>query len=85
MRTTVNIDASLLERAKLRAAERRETLGDVINDALRRELAVQQQERSALKPLPIFLGTGLRDGVDISSNAKIAELLDEDQPWEKLR
>lgn len=85
MRTTVNLDPSLLERAKLRAAERRETLGDVINDALRRELAVQHQARSALEPLPIFHGTGLRDDVDISSNAKLAELLDEGLPWEKLR
>lgn len=85
MRTTVNIDASLLERAKLRAAERRETLGDVINDALRRELAVQPPQRPALKPLPTSGSGGVRPGIDLTSNRSIQEALDAGLSWDKLR
>lgn len=74
VRTTVSIDDELLAAARRRAAERGQTLGQVVEDALRHELVRRPRD---LPPLPVLEGTGgLRPGVDLSSNRAIAELLD---------
>ncbi|MCC5953175.1 MAG: antitoxin [Acidimicrobiia bacterium] len=77
MRTTVAIDDHLLERAKERARERNLTLGRLIEDALRRELA-SGESRPTGPTVPVFKGTGARPGVDLSSYRSIAEALDDD-------
>lgn len=85
MRTTVSIHDELLESAKLRARERGQTLGGLVEDALRRELSLHDDpvERT---PIPVFKGgNGLRPGVDITSNRALHEFLDEGLPFEKLR
>lgn len=76
MRTTVSIDDELLESAKRRAAERGKTLGQVLEDALRRELAAPAPtERPTV---PVFRGgTGPRPGIDLTSNRALHEALDE--------
>lgn len=85
MRTTVTIDDELLTLAKQRASERGETLGSLVEEALRRELAAATADRPRLTP-PVFQGdTGPRPGVDLTSNAALVELLDADVPLEKLR
>ncbi|MDX6370711.1 MAG: hypothetical protein QOG93_2213 [Gaiellaceae bacterium] len=85
MRTTVNIADELLKSAKLRAKERGKTLGDLVEDGLRRELAVDYDPAERV-PLPVFRGgNGLRPGVDITSNRALQEFLDEGVPFEKLR
>jgi hypothetical protein len=85
MRTTVSIADELLESAKRRAKERGKTLGALVEDALRRELAVNY-ESADRPPVPIFRGgNGLRPGVDLTSNRALYELLDEGVPFEKLR
>ncbi len=84
MRTTVAIDDNLLGAAKERARERGQTLGQVIEDALRRDIAAQS-EREAI-PLPVFDGGGgLLPGVEVRSNRALAELLDRDVPLDRLR
>jgi hypothetical protein len=67
MRTTVNIDDRLLQTAKDLAAARNQTLGSVVEDALRRELS---RERPTAGPaLPVFRGgNGPRPGIDLRSN-----------------
>lgn len=72
MRTTVNIDDRLLQTAKDLAAARNQTLGSVVEDALRRELS---RERPATGPaLPVFRGgNGPRPGVDLRSNRAMEE------------
>jgi hypothetical protein len=77
MRTTVNLDDELLQAAKLRARDRGLTLGEVLEDALRRTLTADDSPAS--KPeVPLFTyGSGLRPGVDLSSNRAISELLDD--------
>jgi hypothetical protein len=77
MRTTVSISDELLAAAKRRARERGETLGDVIDAALRRELS--QPDHSGERPtVPVFRGgTGPRPGVDLTSNRALHETLDE--------
>lgn len=84
MRTTLAIDDELLAAAKRRARERGETLGRVVEDALRRELASAPEV--APVPLPVFKGAGgLRPGVDATSNRALLEALDEGSPLESLR
>ncbi|WP_022888871.1 hypothetical protein [Agromyces italicus] len=75
MRTTLNIDERLLAVAKRRAAERHLTLGEFVEEAVRREL-VSEIGRSAPVSLPVFTrGTGMRPGVD-GSNRGLYDALD---------
>jgi len=84
VRTTVNVNEELLLAAKRRARERGVSLGDVIDDALRRELVDRPVEPAA--PLPVFRGRlGVRPGVDLTSNRAMYELLDQGLPLDKLR
>ncbi|ORV97525.1 ribbon-helix-helix protein, CopG family [Mycobacterium kyorinense] len=77
MRTTVSISDELLAAAKRRARERGQSLGAVIEDALRRELAAAD-DRKPRPSVPVFHGTGPRPGLDLTSNRALAEVLDED-------
>lgn len=77
MRTTLAIADELLEIAKQRARERGQTLGGLVESALRRELSLGA-DPPAGPPIPVFRqGTGPRPGVDLSSNRALHELLDE--------
>ncbi|MGV0743720.1 ribbon-helix-helix protein, CopG family [Mycolicibacterium sp. XJ870] len=77
MRTTVSIADELLAAAKRRAQQRGQTVGSVIEDALRRELATDRDE--APRPtVPVFTGgTGPRPGIDLRSARALHEALDE--------
>jgi hypothetical protein len=77
MRTTVSITDELLAAAKRRARELGVSLGDVIDAALRRELAVR--DSAADRPtIPVFdVGSGPRPGIDLTSNRALYEALDE--------
>lgn len=76
MRTTVSIDDELLRAAKRRARAREQSLGQIIDAALRRELA--EQERVERPGVPVFHGRGgARPGVDLTSNRALHEVLDE--------
>jgi hypothetical protein len=75
MRTTVAVDDHLLGAAKRRARERGQTLGQVIEDALRRELAEQAPAEAVA--VPVFRGgDGPLPGVHLRSNRALRELLD---------
>lgn len=79
MRTTISIDDQLLEAAKRKAKSRGVTLGEYVEDALR--LVIAGPSRAARKPLkfPVFAGgSGLRPGIDPSSNTDLFDALDED-------
>lgn len=85
MRTTLAIDDVLLKIAKRRAAEQQLTLGQLVEEALRHELA-RDASRGPRPEVPVFRGTGgLRPGVDITSNRAFVEVLDEGVPFEQLR
>jgi hypothetical protein len=78
MRTTISISDELLAAAKRRARERGQTLGEVIDAALQRELS-DIRERGDVPAVPVFRGgTGPRPGIDLSSNRALHEVLDED-------
>lgn len=77
MRTTVSISDELLAAAKRRATERGQSLGSLIEDALRRELATIH-DRGSRPKVPVFSGgTGPRPGLDLTSNRALHETLDE--------
>jgi hypothetical protein len=85
MRTTLSISDELLEAARRRARETGQTLGAVVESALRRELSMDAlaQDRPSV---PVFRGgTGPRPGLDLTSNAALHEALDEDLPLQNRR
>lgn len=85
MRTTLSISDELLAAAKRRARERGQTLGQVVEAALQRELNEAPPSRQGPE-IPVFRdGTGPRPGVDLSSNRALLELLDESLPLDELR
>jgi Ribbon-helix-helix protein, copG family len=84
MRTTVALDDHLLEAAKRRARERGQTLGQVMETALRRELAEPTASESV--EVPVFRGgKGPLPGVDLRSNRALLELFDRDTEMAELR
>jgi hypothetical protein len=84
MRTTLAVDDHLLAAAKDRARERGQSLGQVVEDALRRELA----EPAEAEPfeVPVFRdGDGPVAGVDLTSNRAVREVLDHGVELDALR
>ena len=85
MRTTVSISEELLATAKARARERGQTLGEVVDAALRRELSADSATAQR-PPVPIFRGgSGPRPGVDLASNRAMYEVLDDGTPLDDRR
>ncbi|MDN5747400.1 MAG: CopG family transcriptional regulator [Pseudonocardia sp.] len=85
MRTTVSVSEELLIAAKRLARERGQTLGAVIDAALRRELAAPTPV--AERPVvPVFRGGGgVRPGVDLTTNRGLLEALDDGVALDGLR
>ncbi|HWI31882.1 MAG TPA: hypothetical protein VNT50_10350 [Microbacterium sp.] len=76
MRTTLSIDDRLLEEAKAQAVRRGQTLGQYVEDALRAGLT--RDETGNAPSIPVFTrGTGMRAGIDPSSNRALYDALDE--------
>jgi hypothetical protein len=85
MRTTVSISDELLVAAKRRARERGQTLGELIDTALQRELSDAGSPGEA-PPVPVFrAGTGPRPGIDLTSNRALLEALDEEMDLDDRR
>jgi len=77
MRTTVDVSDELLRAAKERAARSGQTLGQVVEDALR--VSFQRSEAAAARgpvSLPSFGGGGLQPGVDLDDGAALLELME---------
>lgn len=84
MRTTVTIDDSLYRRVKARAAQTGRTVSDVVGDALREALRPRSHDRQP-QQLPVFGGSGLLPGVDLTSNASLRDVMDEDLGLDAMR
>jgi hypothetical protein len=85
MRTTIAIDDELLKASKVRARTLGLTLGQLVEEALRRQLSSGGQD-GPRPPVPVFRGgSGPRPGVDLTSNRAVLELLDEDKALGELR
>jgi hypothetical protein len=79
MRTTIRLDDDLLREAKRAAMDSGQTLTALIESALRERLArrKQPQKRERIK-LITAPGGGLLPGVDLSNNAAVRDLMDEE-------
>lgn len=79
MRTTIRLPEDLYRRAKARAADEGITFTRLLEDALRALLeadrAAETSPSYVVRPLPA--GRGVQDGVDLSSNAALRDLMDE--------
>ncbi len=76
MRTTINISEQIYRAAKARAAESSQTVSEVIEDAVREALRPKPQAAAATAPLPVFGGSGVLPGVDLSDAGALLDLMD---------
>jgi hypothetical protein len=85
MRTTIRIDDDLYRDVKAMAARSGRTVAAVLEDAVRRGLNPPESRpagRFVVRPMG---EGGLRPGVDLSSNASVADALDEGASIDALR
>ncbi len=81
MRTTISIDDHLLFEAKRRAAERGQTLGELVEDHLREGLAHSVPPLRPSVEIPVYHGrSGVLPGVDITSSASLLEAMEDGKP-----
>lgn len=85
MRTTVRIDEDLYRRAKADAARRGQTVGQVLEDALRLFFRRKNVDAVDLPELPVFGGSGTLPGVDLGSLGALTDLMDAERPTDALR
>mgnify|MGYP005839083861 CR=1 FL=1 len=76
MRTTIRVDDDLLAHAKAHAARTRRTLDDMIEEALRTRLQIEQSQVPPSEPMPTFGGSGLRAGVDLNDSAGLLDVME---------
>ena len=77
MRTTLNIDDTLIRKAKQRALDRHTTLTRVIEDALTKELATPPQPKAAFG-LRLF-PDARPSPVDVANRSELCDLFDESE------
>lgn len=85
MRTTIRIDDVLYREVKEKAARSGRTVAAVLEDAVRRGLQPAEQEAAGRYQVRPTGQGGLRAGVDLSSNAAVAEVMDEGFSVDALR
>jgi hypothetical protein len=85
MRATIRIDDDLYRRAKARAAETGRSVGEVIEDAVRASLQPRPLQTGELPDLPVFGGSGVVGGIDLTSNAALRDAMDEPADVAALR
>ncbi len=81
----MRIDDDLYRRARSRALDTGRTVGEVIEDALRIALGARGADARPLPELPVFGGSGVLPGVDLTSNAALRERMDDDAGVDALR
>lgn len=78
MRITIHMDGDLFDTAQAAARRSGRSLSRFVQDAVKRELALEATAGSARWPgLLTFSGTGLVAGVDIDSNAALRTAMGE--------
>ena len=77
MRTTIRIDDEVYRRVKQVADRSDRTIGQVIEDALQLAFRPSRTDVS-IAALPVYGGSGVMPGVDLTSNRSVAESMDED-------
>jgi hypothetical protein len=80
MRTTIDIQDDVLQKAREVSARSGVTLSVLVSDALRRSLAEREAPKQPVH-LTVYVPriSGVLPGVDITDNASLWEILDADQ------
>lgn len=76
MRTTITIDEDLLDEVRRLAAERRQTVSQVIEESVRESLLRQREGKRPPFRALTFNGGGLQPGVDLDNNAALLDLME---------
>ncbi len=77
MRTTVRLDPQLMAAVKRYAFESGKTVTRVLEEALTEKLARARAPAVRKRiSLPVFKGTGLRDGVDLNDARALRDIMD---------
>jgi hypothetical protein len=79
MRTTISLPDALLENAKQYAAERRTTLSALLEDALRRQLALHPSPSASRFRLHTVRGKLVNPNLDLDRTSHLVELDDQAQ------
>jgi hypothetical protein len=79
MRTTLSLEDALLNKAKSVSRQRKCSVGEVIEEALRQTLlpVSKKQGASPPKPLKTFRGTGVLPGVDLVSSVSLLDSMED--------
>jgi hypothetical protein len=85
MRTTIRIDDELYRAVKTQAARSGRTVAAVLEDAVRRGLNPSERLGGDRYVVRATGRGGLRPGVDLSSNAAVAEAMDEGAALDAVR
>jgi plasmid stability protein len=85
VRTTIRIDDELYREVKAKAARSGRTVAAVLEDAVRRGLAPSERPPGGRYSVQSMGAGGLQPGVDLSSNATVAEAMDEGTSVDALR
>lgn len=85
MRTTIRIDDELYREVKTQAARSGRTVAAVLEDAVRRGLNSAKQRGGSRYTVRATGSGGLRPGLDLSSNAAVAEAMDEGASLDAVR
>jgi hypothetical protein len=75
MRTTVDLNDSLLQSAKEYAVRSHRTLRSLIEEGLSRLLEEEFRPSGNLEPLPTWHGVPF-DGIDFTNNAQLLDIMD---------
>lgn len=78
MRTTIRIDDELYRAVKQQAARSGRTVGELIEDAVRRSFQQGESPSVEAPRLPTYGSGGLLPGVELTSNAALREAMDAD-------
>jgi hypothetical protein len=78
MRTTINLDDTLLAEAKQVAARTGRSLTAVVEDALRQSLYRREPTTRQAVELPVFGEGGTQPGVDLDDGAALLDLMEQD-------
>lgn len=79
MKTTLNIDDTVMSELKREAARQGRTMSELVETALRLLLR-PQQKRTKIKPLPTFHGGG--ELVDIADRNALYDAMDDRSPYD---
>jgi Arc/MetJ family transcription regulator len=82
MKTTLNIDDTVMAQLKREAARQGRTMSELVETALR-QLLRSQRKRTKLPPLPTFNSGGMR--VDIADREALYDAMDDDRLYDRKK